>query len=179
MTSVDYVILLLTLASVAIGAWRGFTTEAMSLVTLLAAVALAWLFAPQIEPMLGDWSSAAEVRLWAARVVIFVAVLIVGGLLSWVARKLVRTSGLTGLDRGLGGAFGLLRAGVFLGLAVLVIRFMELDAEPWWRDATLRPYAERIADTVKYYAELGTQYLQDQPVGQQVRMESAVVGVRC
>jgi len=176
MTSVDYVIVLLTLASVAIGAWRGFTTEAMSLITLLAAVAIAWLFAGQIEPMLGEWSSAAEVRLWAARVVIFVGVLVVGGLLSWVARKLVRTSGLTGLDRGLGGAFGLLRAGVFLGLAVLVIQFMGLDREPWWQEASLRPYAERIAATVKYYAELGTQYLQDQPVGQTVRIASAFVG---
>jgi hypothetical protein len=65
---------------------------------------------------------------------------------------------------------------VFLGLAVLVIQFMELDREPWWQDASLRPYAERIAATVKYYAELGTQYLQDQPVGQSVKIESAFVG---
>jgi membrane protein required for colicin V production len=165
----------LTLASVAIGAWRGFTTEAMSLATLLAAVAIAWLFAGQLEPMLGDWSSALEVRLWAARVVIFVAVLIVGGLLSWVARKLVRTSGLSGIDRSLGGVFGVLRAGVFLGLAVLVIQFMGLAEEPWWQDARFRPYAERIAATVKYYAEIGTQYLQDPPTVPSVRIESAFV----
>jgi membrane protein required for colicin V production len=175
MTAVDYVIVLLTLASVAIGAWRGFTTEAMSLATLLAAVAIAWLFAGQLEPMLGDWSSALEVRLWAARVVIFVAVLIVGGLLSWVARKLVRTSGLSGIDRSLGGVFGVLRAGVFLGLAVLVIQFMGLAEEPWWQDARFRPYAERIAATVKYYAEIGTQYLQDPPTVPSVRIESAFV----
>jgi len=175
MTAVDYVIVLLTLASVAIGVWRGFTTEAMSLATLLAAVAIAWLFAAQIEPMLGEWSSAAEVRLWAARVLIFVAVLIVGGLLSWVARKLVRTSGLSSIDRSLGGLFGLLRAGVFLGLAVLVIQFMGLTQEPWWQDAGLRPYAERIAATVKYYAELGTRYLQEQPGVPSVRIESAFV----
>jgi membrane protein required for colicin V production len=176
MTAVDYVIVLLALASVAIGAWRGFTTEAMSLITLLAAVAIAWLFAAQIEPMLGEWSSAAEVRLWAARVVIFVVVLIVGGLLSWVARKLVRTSGLTGIDRSLGGVFGLLRAAVFLGLGVLVIQFVGLDQEPWWQEASLRPYAERVAATVKYYAELGTRYLQEQePAGQSVGIESALV----
>jgi membrane protein required for colicin V production len=175
MTAVDYVIVLLTLASVAIGAWRGFTTEAISLATLVAAVAIAWLFAAQLEPMLGEWSSAVEVRLWAARVVIFVVVLIVGGLLSWVARKLVRTSGLSGIDRSFGGVFGLLRAGVFLGLAVLVIQFMGLAEEPWWREASLRPYAERIAATVKYYAELGTQYLQDQPGVPTVRTESALI----
>jgi membrane protein required for colicin V production len=177
MTAVDYVIVLLIAASIAIGAWRGFTTEAMSLITLLAAVAIAWLFAGQLEPMLGEWSSAAEVRLWAARVVIFVVVLIIGGLLSWVARKLVRTSGLTGLDRMLGAVFGLLRAGVFLGLAVLVIQFMGLDAEPWWREASLRPYAERVAATVKYYAELGTRYLQEQPGVPTVRVESAFLSL--
>jgi uncharacterized membrane protein required for colicin V production len=72
--------------------------------------------------------------------------------------------------------FGLLRAAVVLGLAVLVIQFMGLDQESWWQDAGLRPYAERIAATVKYYAELGTRYLQEQPVGQSVRIESAFVG---
>ena len=80
----------------------------------------AWrgLFAGSLEPSLGDWASAAEVRLWTARVIIFVVVLVIGGLVSWLARKLIRHTGLSGLDRTLGAAFGLLRAAVLLGLAV-------------------------------------------------------------
>ena len=54
MTPVDYVILFLSLISVVVGVWRGFTTEALSLITLLAAIALAWTFAGQLEPSLGD-----------------------------------------------------------------------------------------------------------------------------
>ena len=73
MTPVDYVILVLSLISVVVGVWRGFTTEALSLITLLAAIALAWTFAGQLEPSLGDWVSAIDVRLWTARVIIFVA----------------------------------------------------------------------------------------------------------
>jgi membrane protein required for colicin V production len=166
MTPVDFGILFLTLVSAVVGIWRGFTTEALSLVTLLAAIGLAWTFAGQLEPALGGWAAAGEVRLWVARVIIFVFVLVVGGLVSWLARKLVRHSGLSGLDRTLGAAFGLLRAAVVVGLAVIVLQFAELDQESWWQEARLRPYAERVAAAVKYYAELGTRYLQEQPAVQ-------------
>jgi membrane protein required for colicin V production len=166
MTPIDYVILLLTLVSVVVGVWRGFTTEALSLITLLAAIALAWTFAGALEPSLGSWVSAVEVRLWTARVIIFVAVLVIGGLVSWLARKLVRHTGLSGLDRTLGAGFGLLRAALLIGLAVIVLQFAELDQESWWQGARLRPYAESVAAAVKYYAELGTRYLQEQPAVQ-------------
>ena len=164
MTPVDYVIVFLTLVSALVGVWRGFTSEALSLLTLLAAIGLAWTFADALEPSLGGWASAAEVRLWTARVIIFVVVLVIGGLVSWLARKLIRHTGLSGLDRTLGAAFGLLRAAVLVGLAVIVLQFVELDQESWWQEARLRPYAERVAEAVKYYAELGTRYLQEQPV---------------
>jgi membrane protein required for colicin V production len=162
-TAADYVLVFLCVASAVAGVWRGFTNEALSLITLLAAIWLAWTFAPRLEPLLGEWAGAPEVRVWAARVVIFVAVLVVGGLISWLARNLVRHTGLSGLDRMLGGAFGLLRAAVLVGLAVIVLEFAGLDQDPWWQQARLRPYAERIAVMVRYYAELGTRYLQEQP----------------
>jgi hypothetical protein len=55
---------------------------------------------------------------------------------------------------------------VVVGLAVIVLQFAELDRESWWQEARLRPYAERAAAAVKYYAELGTRYLQEQPAPQ-------------
>jgi membrane protein required for colicin V production len=163
MTSVDLVIVFLTLISALVGVWRGFAVESLSLLSLLAAIGLAWTFAGTLEPALGSWASAVEVRLWTARVIIFVIVLVIGGLVSWVARKLIRHTGLSGLDRTLGAAFGILRAAVLLGLSVIVLQFVEVDQEAWWQEARLRPYAERIAEAVKYYAELGTRYLREQP----------------
>ena len=173
MTAVDYVILLLALLSIAIGVWRGFMTEALSLLTLLAAIGLAWLFAPSVESHLGEWAAAGEVRLWAARFVIFVVVLALGGLAQWLARKLIRGTGLTSVDRTLGAIFGFLRAAVVLGLVVLVLQFTELDQEPWWQDARLRPYAEQAAEAVKTYAELGTRYLEDNAPAQPAKIGRA------
>ena len=169
MTIVDYVIVFLALISAGVGIWRGFTTEALSLITLLAAIGLAWMFAGLLAPSLSGWAGSSEVRLWSARVIIFVIVLVIGGLVSWVARKLVRHTGLSGLDRTLGAAFGLLRAAVLLGLAVIVLEFAELNREPWWQEARLRPYAERAAEAVKYYAELGARFFEERPLEPAVR----------
>jgi len=163
MTPADYVMLFLVVASALVGVWRGFTLEAVSLLALLLAIWLAWAFAGRVEPLLGSWAGSPEVRVWAARVVIFVTVLIVGGLISWLARKLIKHSGLSGLDRLLGGAFGLIRAAVLIGLGVILIEFLGLGQEAWWQQARLKPYADRAAVAVRYYAELGTRYLQQQP----------------
>ena len=162
MTPADYVILFLCLASALIGVWRGFTAEALSLLTLLVSIWLAWAFAGRLEAMLGNWVGASpEVRLWTARVIVFVLALLAGGLISWLARKLIRHTGLSGLDRLLGAGFGFLRAVVLIGLAVIAMEFMGLQQEPWWQESRLKPYAEHAAAAVKYYAELGNRYLQN------------------
>jgi membrane protein required for colicin V production len=162
MTSADYVMLFLIVLSAAVGVWRGFVTEAMSLGPLIAALVLAWLFGGAVEPLLGDWDSAVEVRLWAARVIVFVIVLVLGGVASWLARKFVGHTGLTGLDRALGAAFGLVRAAVFIGLGVIVIEFVELEQESWWHDARLRPWAEQAAAAVRYFSEIGARAYEEQ-----------------
>jgi membrane protein required for colicin V production len=136
----------------------------LSLLTLLAAIWLAWRFAWVVEPYLGEWAGAPDARVWAARIVVFVLVLIVGAVASWLARTLVRHTGLSSVDRLLGAAFGIVRAAVIVGLAVIVLQFTGLDQDPWWQQARFRHYAERVAAGVRYYAELGNRYLREQQV---------------
>ena len=160
MTPVDYLIVLLCVLSAGIGVWRGFVKEALSLLTLLAAVWLAWRFAAILAPRLGNWAADAEVRIWTARVIVFAIAIAVGAVVSWLARQLIRHTGLSGMDRLLGGAFGLARGVLIVGLLVIVLDFLELDQDGWWQSARFRPYAEQVAAAVKKYAELGTRYVQ-------------------
>src|SRR6476661_2189545 len=160
MTPVDYLIVLVLVVSVAVGFWRGFVKEALSLLTLLVAIWLAWRFAALVEPKLSNWAADQEVRIWIARGFIFALVLVVGALASWVARQLIRHTGLTGVDRMLGGAFGFARGVLIVGLLVLALDFLDLDQDGWWQSARFRPYAEQVAAAVKKYAELGTRYVQ-------------------
>jgi membrane protein required for colicin V production len=160
MTPVDYLIVLLCVLSAGIGVWRGFVKEALSLLTLLAAVWLAWRFAEILAPKLGNWAADSEVRIWTARVIVFVIAIAVGAVVSWFARQLIRHTGLSGVDRLLGGAFGFARGVLIVGLMVIVLDFFQLDQDDWWKSARLRPYAEQVAGAVKKYAELGTRYVQ-------------------
>ncbi len=160
MTPVDYLIVLVLVVSAGVGFWRGFVKEALALLTLLVAIWLAWRFAALVEPKLSNWAADQEVRIWIARGVIFALVLVLGALASWVARQLIRHTGLTGVDRMLGGAFGFARGVLIVGLLVLALDFLDLDQDGWWQSARFRPYAEQVAAAVKKYAELGTRYVQ-------------------
>jgi membrane protein required for colicin V production len=85
--------------------------------------------------------------------------MIAGGTAAWLARELIRASGLSGTDRMLGSLFGFARGVLIVGLGVIVIEYAGLEADPWWQDARLRPAGDRIADGIRYYAELGSSYI--------------------
>jgi membrane protein required for colicin V production len=168
MTPVDYLIVAVCAVSAAIGFWRGFTKEALSLATLLAAIWLAWRFGWVLEGRLGDWAGGPETKLWVARIAVFVVVLAIGAVASWLARQLIRHSGLSGLDRLLGVAFGFVRGAVIVGLATIALQFTQTDQSAWWQQARLKTYADRVAAAIRYYAELGNRYLRNQESAQPV-----------
>jgi membrane protein required for colicin V production len=157
---IDWLMIAVCLGSAAFGFWRGFAKEAMSVATWLVAIWLAWRFTWMVEPLLGEWVVAPELKIWAARVVIFIIVMIIGGVLAWFLRELVRATGLSGTDRALGSLFGLGRGVLIVGLAIIVLEFAGLDSDPWWQQATLKPAGDRVAAGIRYYAALGSTFIQ-------------------
>lgn len=160
MSWIDYAIVVIGVASAAFGFWRGFVKEAISLVTWLLAFLLAWQGAWLVEDRLGEWTAAPELRVWAARAVIFIGVLLIGGLLAWLMRALIRSTGLSSTDRSLGALFGLARGALLAGLIAILIGVAGLADESWWAGARLRPFCEQVAQGIIYYAGLGKRYLQ-------------------
>jgi len=158
-TWVDLLIIAVCVGSAGFGFWRGFAKEALSVGTWLIAIWLAWRFSWAIEPLLGDWVVAPELKVWAARVTIFILVMIAGGTIAWLVRELIRASGLSGTDRVLGSLFGLARGALIVGLGVIVLDYSGLASDPWWQAAKLRPAGDRIADGIRYYAALGSGFI--------------------
>jgi membrane protein required for colicin V production len=161
-TWADYLIIFVCVASAAFGFWRGFAKEALALASWLAAIWLAWRIGGLVEPMLGEWTAAPELRIWAARAIILVIVLVAGGLVAWFVRALIRHTGLSSTDRSLGALFGFARGLLIVGLGAIGIELLGLDADSWWQDAKLRPVSNQIAEGIRYYAELGGRMLDEQ-----------------
>jgi membrane protein required for colicin V production len=161
MNLVDYLIIVVLLASMVLGALRGFVREAVGLLSWLGGVWLAWRYAPLLEPHLGGAIGEPPVSTWAARVLIVIAVLLAGWLIAAILGYLLRHSGLSLLvDRLLGLLFGVLRGAVVVALFVLLGRFVELDRVEWWQASQLLPYASELAGWIQTFAETGMDALE-------------------
>jgi len=149
MNALDILLMVLVAVSVVAGFVRGLLRELIALLSWLIGFLLAWTYADQLEPYLGGVLAQAGLRLWAARLLIFVAVLIAGTLIGSIVTMFVRLSLFSPLDRSLGGLFGLLRSAVVVGLLVIGGHALRMDHENWWRGSILVPYAEHPANVLR------------------------------
>ncbi len=137
MTGLDWIFVVALLASIALGVWRGFVYEVLSVLNWLLAFVLAQWLGDAVGQHLPIDTGSDSIRHVVGFVLVFVLSVFVGGLLVWGLPKLVERAGLRPVDRGLGGVFGLVRAVILtLALAVLV-QMTPARNQAWWRDSLL------------------------------------------
>lgn len=162
MNGADYLILGVLAFSMLLGLFRGFVRESIALIAWLGGLWVAWRYAGWVEPL---FSGALEgpAASWAARALIFVAILIAGWLLAEVLSYFLRHSPLSMIvDRMLGTFFGVLRGAVVIAVVVLLAEFVHLEQTRWWRSSLLVPYAVECAGWIRTFAESGMQALEQQ-----------------
>lgn len=131
----DYAILAVVAISTLVGTLRGFIKEAFSLLVWAAAFLVAYHFSGDVAELMQDAVSLPSARLAMGFTGLFVAVLLVGGLLNYLLGRLVESTGLSGTDRLLGGVFGAGRGLALVVAVLLVAGFTPLPADPWWRES--------------------------------------------
>lgn len=144
MTWVDYAILGLIGISALISLMRGFVREFISLATWFAAFLIASHFSAQLAVYFTAISDPT-LRQGAAILALFIATLVLGGLINYIVGQLVDKTGLSSTDRVLGLVFGALR-GVLIVAALLFFfdAFTPLSQNAWWQDSTLIPHFKVI-----------------------------------
>lgn len=162
MTTVDYIIVVALILSMVFGAIRGFLRESVALLGWLVGLWLAWRYAAQVEPYLGGALKGTLLQVWVARLLVLFAVVVAAWLLGSLLSYLVQRSGLTlGVDRVLGGLFGIVRGAVIVGFAVMLAQASELQGEAWWRSSRLLPLGEEMATVLRGYVETGREFVQE------------------
>jgi membrane protein required for colicin V production len=160
----DYAILAVIAISMGVGALRGFIKEVFSLLVWAAAFLVAYRFGGDVATLMEDSVSLPSARTAMGFTGLFIAVLLVGGLLNYLLGRLVETTGLSGTDRLLGGVFGAVRGLALVLVVLLVAGLTPLPADPWWQEsqtiARLMPLVERAAS---YLPESITEHLDFEP----------------
>lgn len=174
---VDYVVLGVLFASIAAGLMRGLIKEILSLITWVAAFIVSSMFTTQVaksfsHPAAADHATTAEaaaqstslIMLGISFVGLFLAVLLVGALVSYFITRAVEGQGISFANRFLGGLFGLARGVLLLLFVSFLLELTPLENQPWWKQsqfvAAFQPTIEWLDKMVqpgleKLKAELG------------------------
>jgi membrane protein required for colicin V production len=135
----DIALLVVIAISCAVGLWRGFAVEVLSLSVWVAAFWLAFAYGADLAGLFGDGFATPAARLLLGYALLFVAALLAGSLATWLIGRAVRGSGLSPTDRMLGMGFGLLRGGALCCIVVLLAGFTPFPQDPWWQESRLLP----------------------------------------
>jgi membrane protein required for colicin V production len=152
MVTLDYIVLAVILCSAAVGAFRGFLREVISVISWVLAVWIAWRFAPSLAPKLGGALREPAYGIWAARALIFLLVVMVGHFAGAIAAHFVRLSIFSALDRLLGFLLGLLRGLVIVGIGIILAQAVHLDGESWWKQSRLTAAMQPVAAVLRALA---------------------------
>lgn len=151
MTIFDFLVLFVVICSIVISTLRGLIKEMLSLLGWLVALVVANAWGDDLAPLLGDLVPGELVRLIIAFIALFIGVRLLMGLFALAVDALIRHSGLSVADRGLGGLFGLARGLVLVLAAVLLCGLTAIPQQSFWKNALFSPLAETAALTALPY----------------------------
>jgi len=126
-TIIDGIVAVVIVLSALLAYSRGFVRESLAIAGWIVAGILAFLFAPQVEPLVkeipvvGDFiADSCELSMIGAFTIVFAIALIVASLITPLFSSLVQRSALGGLDQGLGFLFGVARGVLLVAIAYFV-----------------------------------------------------------
>jgi membrane protein required for colicin V production len=128
-TIVDAVVAVVILLSAVLAYSRGLVREAMAILGWVGAAILAFLFAPQAQPLikeipvLGDFlGDSCELSIIASFAIVFAVALVIAALFTPLFSSAIQRTALGGIDQGLGFLFGVAR-----GLLLVAVAFIVYD----------------------------------------------------
>ena len=156
-TLVDGIVALIIVLSALLAYSRGFVREAMAIVGWVAAAVLAFIFAPQVEPLIkevpviGEFiSDSCELSIIAAFAVVFAVALIVVSFFTPLFSSVVRRSAVGGIDQGFGFLFGVARGILLVAIAFFVYEtVMTTQSFPMVDDSRSAEVFARITDEIE------------------------------
>jgi membrane protein required for colicin V production len=126
-TVIDAVVAVVILISSLLAYSRGLVRETLAILGWIAAGVLAFIFAPQVEPLIreipvvGEFlGDSCELSIIAAFAAVFAVALIVVSIFTPIFSGAVQRSAVGGIDQGLGFLFGALRGFLLVAVAFVV-----------------------------------------------------------
>ena len=140
----DWIVLLILIASVILSALKGFVRELMRIAALVAAFYIgSWFYRAASTPF-KEVVKSENIALFLGFAIVFVGTLLAGALVIWVAQKLIKFAKIQWFDRLLGATFGFIRGWLLGSIVFLVLTSFDLQSERV-KGSQLAPYYMPVA----------------------------------
>ncbi|RKP57505.1 CvpA family protein [Pararobbsia silviterrae] len=144
LTGFDYAVMIVIGLSALRGMWRGLLAEIFALAGYVIAFLVARHYVGEVAGWIpSTWPGGEMTQLLLAFALLFIATMLVIGVLAALANRMTEATGLRAVDRSLGMVFGLARGVLLVLLMVALAGLTTLPQQDFWRNGLLRPYAEQ------------------------------------
>jgi membrane protein required for colicin V production len=162
MTIFDYTVLIIIGISIVISMMRGAVREILSLLGWIVAFYVAKTYASQLIPLLPADIPTDSLKVLAAFLILFLAVLLIASLLSIALSSILKKIGLGWFNRFMGAIFGLARGLLIVSILVFLAGLTSIPKDARWTNAmfsspletlvvSMLPYLpQSVAKYVKY-----------------------------
>jgi membrane protein required for colicin V production len=142
----DYTILIVILVSAFMSLIRGFARECLSLVTWIAAFIIAFKFCDLMAKLFSSFVQNDSIRVALGFALLFIAILIIGGIISHFIVHLITKTGLSGTDRTIGLIFGIIRGILIITIVLMLITVISTSHGTWYTQSYLIPHFQGLVN---------------------------------
>lgn len=155
LTAVDWIIIAVILISMCLSLMRGFVKEAIALITWMISIMVAMIFYPGMSVLLESSIQTHGLRVMCAVAILFIGTMLVGHVVGRLMNKLIKTAGLTGVDRAIGSVFGFTRGLLIVVIAIGLMKSTGITQNmSWWNASLLIPHLALLEDWARNMAHL-------------------------
>ena len=176
MSALDLTLLAIVGVSALFGVMRGFISALASMVAWLLSGWVAFHYGGEAAQYLSSDGPPSAGELLGGYALSFIGVMVVVVLTGWAIRHLVKSVGLSGLDRALGFALGLARGAFVACIVLLLTAFSDLPSEPEWHRSSvvpvLLPGAQWLAQWLPEWTVQELDFGNGRPAGDNARLRN-------
>lgn len=145
----DFVVIVVIVVSAIISVIRGFVREALSLLAWVLAIVASLKFTAQLSPWMAHKVGSDSGGAMLAFISIFAGVLVIVSIANVFIVKMLHKTALRSADRSLGALFGLVRGGLVVMVAVIILELTPAPKANWWKQSLLLPYFKYFSHYVR------------------------------
>jgi membrane protein required for colicin V production len=148
MTMFDYVVLFIIAVSVLVSLMRGAVKEFLSIAAWVLAFYVAQNYASLLIPLLPEAIPSEMLKMMAAFLILFLAVLFISSLISIAITSLLSKVGIGWFNRLVGALFGLAKGLLIVCVLVFLAGMTQLPKDALWTNAMLSAPLEALVKSL-------------------------------